>query len=154
VPRDLEAICLKALNKRPEDRYGSARAMAEDLQRCLNGRPILGRRPGASERLARWRRRRPAWFAVLLLALAVTTVVSVQQVELQKARHRLDAEGRRALRRVINRSQEVDLWRAIEAVEARIRGDSETRGGQRALASSYHRLGDLLVNTDRLADST
>jgi RNA polymerase sigma factor (sigma-70 family) len=78
IPPDLEAICLKALSKRPADRYSTAREMAEDLRRFLDDRPILGRRPGAPERLARWARRRPAWFAVILTAsLAVVLLLAV-----------------------------------------------------------------------------
>ena len=46
VPPPLEAVCLKAMAKRKEDRYESARALAEDLQRFLEGEPVLAQPPG------------------------------------------------------------------------------------------------------------
>jgi hypothetical protein len=154
VPRDVEAICVKALDKRPERRYASARAMADDLKGFLAGRPISARMPGVPERVARWVRRRRAPVAMSLLAVAAVAVVSFQQVELLKARRNPIAEGQSALRRAINRSHEADLRNAIAAGETNHRIHPENREGKRALASGYHRLGDLLVNTDRLADST
>ncbi len=60
IPRDLETIVLKAIGKDPEQRYGSAEQMAEDLRRFLSDRPILARRTGGMERLWRWSRRNPA----------------------------------------------------------------------------------------------
>jgi hypothetical protein len=72
IPRDLETICLKALAKAPGRRYGTARAMADDLRRFLAGEPIQARRTGVIERAAKWVRRRPAIAALLVLLAAVS----------------------------------------------------------------------------------
>jgi WD40 repeat protein/predicted Ser/Thr protein kinase len=86
VPRDLEAICLKCLEKKPQQRYPTATALAEDLRRFLAGRPTWARPIGACSRAARWCRRHravAALFAVIaisLLALAVGAYLHTRQV--------------------------------------------------------------------------
>ena len=72
VGRDLDAICLMALRRDPAARYASAAALAEDLRRYIDGRPVVARRGGRRYRLAMLLRRRRAW-----LATAAATLVAV-----------------------------------------------------------------------------
>ena len=71
IPRDLETICLKCLNKRGMDRYVTASDLADDLQRFLQHQPILARPIGHVERFVKLIRRQPA-----LTALTVASMVA------------------------------------------------------------------------------
>jgi WD40 repeat protein/serine/threonine protein kinase len=73
IDRDLEAICLKCLEKDPAKRYGSAEALADDLRRYLDHRPTKVRPVRFPARAAMWMRRRPA-IASLTLAVILLSV--------------------------------------------------------------------------------
>lgn len=86
---DLEAICLCAMARRPQDRYASAADLAADLERFLEGRPIKARPPGRVEKIARWIRLHPTATAVLVISgvaagilLGVSTVKNRQLSQL------------------------------------------------------------------------
>jgi WD40 repeat protein/serine/threonine protein kinase len=93
VPRDLETICLKCVEKDRRRRYGSAGELAEELKRYLAGMPILARPVGRMERTWRWCRRNPAVASLLVmvtLSLAGGTIIS--SLFAIEARDRADGE--------------------------------------------------------------
>ncbi|MBL8797923.1 MAG: protein kinase [Planctomycetia bacterium] len=92
VPRDLETITLKCLEKQPDKRYATAEALAEELRRFLNGEPILARPVGRLERCVKWCRRRPE-----RAALVVVSFISVVATAAALILWREEIMGRQAV---------------------------------------------------------
>ncbi len=144
IPRDLETIVLKAIEKDPRARYQSAQAMAEDLGRFLADEPIRARQVSASERYWRWARRNPV-IAVLggvLTALLVTvSVASLTAASYfrDSALRELDLAGREKLannemKRVAAQAdaaketaQRENYRSTIKLAESMLQGDAQAR---------------------------
>lgn len=80
VDHRLEAVCLKATSRRPQDRYQSASEFAADLRRYLGGKSVLARRPGPVAQLMRWCERHPipaVSISVTMLVLMATAIGAV-----------------------------------------------------------------------------
>jgi len=90
VPRDLQTICLKCLQKDPARRYKTAAELADDLERFTIGEPIWARPVGAGEKVVKWCRRRPSTtiaiaVSVVAMAGAVAGGIWLQQIEHARA---------------------------------------------------------------------
>ena len=77
LPRDICAVCLKALNKNPADRYPNARGMAADLRAHLEGRPVSAIRPNLVERIRYSARERPMRALIVASSLVALGILAV-----------------------------------------------------------------------------
>ena len=131
IPAELETIVLKALRKEPADRYATAQEMADDLQRFLDGRPILARRPTPSERLRAWSRRHPAIVGsgvAALILLSAASLVSTAIVRREQAKTLAEQrKAEAAYRREHQRAEEAEarFRLARRAVDELIRASEE-----------------------------
>ena len=80
VPRDLETICLKCLEKNQRKRYQTCRELSDELTRVLRGQPILARPISANARMIKWARRNPGIAAAIAIAATSLLVILIGSV--------------------------------------------------------------------------
>src|SRR5207302_2706673 len=111
IPADLETVVLKAMAKRPEDRYATARELAEDLRRFLEQKPIRARRPTLLERAAKWSRRHKGVVASAAGAVLLAFIgLALSLWAISKQRDRAEEDRQEA-------------WRAADLMYTRIAQD-------------------------------
>jgi WD40 repeat protein/tetratricopeptide (TPR) repeat protein len=126
VPRELETICLKCLEKEPRQRYATADELADDLGRFLRGEPVRARPIGRMERALKWARRHPAMataYALVVVVLVLGGVGGGMTWLWQRAEDaRQDAETARQQFRQLSYLRSVDLayreWKEANVVRA------------------------------------
>jgi tRNA A-37 threonylcarbamoyl transferase component Bud32/tetratricopeptide (TPR) repeat protein len=114
LPRDLETIVLKCLEKEPERRYGDCQALADDLRRYLEGEPVKARPVGRLERAWRWGRRNPAVASMLaaLIVVMAGSLAALSALYVNAERQRQMAEHREAGALAITRFYENNVLAA------------------------------------------
>jgi hypothetical protein len=167
VPRDLETICLKCLEKAPARRYGSAMEFADDLRRFQVGQPIRARPVGSLERVWRWARRNPGWASTVSVLALLAVVAGIAYVNWQqrrqeqqaKARYQLEAQCmtlHMRLGHAVVEAYEVgrevgrrDAFQVLSEVEALAEEYPKDSLVLQLLGQSYARCGDLVGTPEK-----
>jgi tetratricopeptide (TPR) repeat protein len=128
IDRALEAVCLQAMALRPEDRYGSCRALAEDIERWMADEPVTAWREPVSRRVRRWMRRNRTAVAAAVVAL-VAGVVGLGAVAGVQARANSTLRtANKATEKALGETQE-----AKKATEAALAESEESRRQAKAI---------------------
>ncbi len=137
LPRDLETITLKCLEKRPVRRYTSAADLTADLQRFMAGRPVQARPVPPWEHASKWARRRPV-HAALLVVVGALAVAVLGGLEWARARETFHSD---ALRVALESSRKSE----VEARDQRVKADRQSLLAHQHLAANQLRLAGWLV---------
>jgi tRNA A-37 threonylcarbamoyl transferase component Bud32 len=136
IDRNLDAICLKCLQKDPARRYHSAAALSADLERWLAGSPVSARRPNSAERISNWycRNRKAVAFSATLVGLVAAFVIAGIATATIICNYELAGDPRpraAALKAPVPRNRSESAW---AAPEASLQADS--RGGRAPVSSA------------------
>jgi tRNA A-37 threonylcarbamoyl transferase component Bud32 len=171
IPRALETICLKCLQKAPQRRYASAATLAEDLRRFRMSEPIRARRAGLLERLWLWSRRHPgvASLVVVLAAVVLAAIVGLTLLWRHAETARRDADrAHELLMRQIAASVDVAamlkssadraelvplIQRIAEAREHIVRDEPDNLDKRRLLSQTWFTMGVTLRDLGRMEEA-
>ena len=153
IARDIETLCLKAMERDPRRRYASAAELGEDLRRTLAGEPILAQPPSLAYRVRRSVRRNRAMAAVVFVVLAAAAALAIQAA-VQESREDALTELSSLWNRVVLAKQGIrmpqrdpnairaDLERAVEAISDYVRRHPDHPQGYYVRARARLYLGD------------
>ena len=117
VPRALEAVCLKAMAKKPEDRYASAADLAVEIERWLADEPVVAYQEPAPARLARWgRRHKPIVAGAAVLLITAVAALSVGILLLEQEQKKTESQRVLANAKSIEATQRAESLRRRDAV--------------------------------------
>ena len=149
IPRDLEIICLKCLEKDPGRRYASAKLLEEDFRRYLGGRSIVARPTGPISQMAKWARRRPA-VAALVAVSGLAAIVLIGSDMYIRAKNREteqalkgEIEARRQLTKTLARESQALYFHRIRLAQATL-ADGNVRQAERYLQTAASSDSDLI----------
>jgi tetratricopeptide (TPR) repeat protein len=144
IPAELEIIVLKAMEKRPQDRYGTAQELADDLRRFLSHEPIRARRPSLTQRAVKWaRRHQAAVVAAAAVSFVAATGLAIATAVIWKAKS--DKETALTAAQTNYERAEDERQKALEAAAR----EAEER--QRA-NSYFHEAADSLKDAQEVVD--
>jgi tetratricopeptide (TPR) repeat protein len=135
VPAALEAVCGKAMAKRAEERYGSAKALAEEVQRFLADEPVSAYREPVAERVRRWTKRHRSLVAALAMGVLTATVglaVGLVVVNVEKENTRKALERSHAAETSASDQRQLAL-KTVRMVADDIHAGLKDRPGQKGL---------------------
>jgi WD40 repeat protein/serine/threonine protein kinase len=113
VPRALEAVCLKAMALRPQDRYASAADLANEIERWLGDEPVLAYREPLAARLARWgRRHKPIVAGATVMLVSTVFGLSFTVLLLNHEKHKTETQ-----RQVAEKQRALAISKSAEAID-------------------------------------
>jgi WD40 repeat protein/tRNA A-37 threonylcarbamoyl transferase component Bud32 len=144
IARPLEAVCLKAMALKPEERYATARALAEDIEHWMADEPVVARGETMAARLGRWgRHHKPVVAGAVVLGLATLVGLTVGVFLLDQEQHKTEAQ-----RQVAVQQRALAVAKHAEAIE---KAESLRRRDAISLVSLAHR--EYLDDNVALADN-
>jgi serine/threonine protein kinase len=151
IPRDLETILLKAMQKDPGDRYLTAAEFADDLDRFLEAKPITARRPWAWDRAMKWSSRHPSMLAVAMASLLIVIAASGLAVGIVSSEQHETQQALQAKHQALLEKQQ-----AYEAAKAAAKREENRADEVEQRFQQARKLGDLIfkISEDELGSDS